>query len=108
MDYTQRLPRRMLSSWVPHSRPCGAPPMTYGRSMVHALDAFHIDRRSWHRLAADRVAWRETLRLGPPPGWQPTPPTPPLALRRPARAATTVTNRNIDASLHALRAPLPL
>ena len=32
MDYTQRLPRQMLSSWVAHPRPRGAPPMTYGRS----------------------------------------------------------------------------
>ena len=108
MDYTQRLPRRMLSSWVMHPRPCGAPPMTYGRSIMQALDAFHVDRRNWHRLAADRAAWREMLRLGHPLGWQPTPPTPPLALRRPTRATAIVTNRNIDASLHALRAPLLL
>eukprot|EP00966_Prymnesium_polylepis_P311942 7207934-Prymnesium_polylepis.1 len=27
MDYAQRLPRRMLSSWVPHPRTRGAPPM---------------------------------------------------------------------------------
>ena len=107
MDYTQRLPRRMLSSWVPHPRPCGAPPMTYGRSMMQALDAFHIHRRDWPNLAADRAAWRETLQLGHPPGWQPSPPTPPLALRRRVRAAAIVTNCNIDASLRALRAPLP-
>ena len=31
MDF-DRLPRRMLSSWVPHKRPLGAPRMTYGRS----------------------------------------------------------------------------
>ena len=30
MDFDRRLPRRMLSSWVPHSRPTGAPTMTYG------------------------------------------------------------------------------
>jgi hypothetical protein len=81
--------------------------MTYGRSMMQALDAFHIDRRDWPSLAADRAVWRETLRLGHPPGWQPSPPTPPLALRRRVRAAAIVTNCNIDASLRALRAPLP-
>ena len=56
MDYAQRLPRRLLSSWVAHPRPRGAPPMTYGRSIEHALDAFHIDRCDWPSLAADRVA----------------------------------------------------
>ena len=81
--------------------------MTYGRSIEHALDAFHIDRCSWPSLAADRVAWRETLRLGHPPGWQPRPPTPPLALRRPTRRAAINTNINIDKTLLALRAPLP-
>ena len=107
MDYAQRLPRRMLSSWVPHPRTRGAPPMTYGRSLDSALSDFHIDRHEWPRLAANRTAWRETLRLGHPPGWQPTRPTPPLALRRPTRRAAIVTNCNIDASLRALRAPLP-
>ena len=32
MDYDRRLPRRMLSAWVRHPRPQGAPKMTYGRS----------------------------------------------------------------------------
>ena len=81
--------------------------MTFGRSIERALDAFHIDCRDWPRLAADRVAWRETLRCGHPPGWKPSPPTPPLALRRPARRAAIVTNCNLDATLRALRAPLP-
>jgi len=67
MDYAQRLPRRMLSSWVPHPRTRGAPPMTYGRSLDSALSDFHIDRHEWPRLAANRTVWRETLRLGHPP-----------------------------------------
>jgi hypothetical protein len=62
----ERLPRRMLSSWVPHKRPCGAPSMTYGRTLGKALDKFHIDREMWPQLAANRAAWRETLRLGHP------------------------------------------
>lgn len=108
MDYPQRLPRRLLSSWVAHPRPRGAPPMTYGRSIEHALEAFHVDRREWTKLAVDRALWREMLRLGHPPGWQPTPPTPPLALRRQTRRAAIDTNFNIDATLRALRAPLPV
>ena len=104
MDY-ERLPRRMLSSWVPCPRPCGAPPMTYGRSIGAALDDFCIDRRTWPDLAADRTAWRETLRLGHPPGYTEAPPTPPLALTRPTRRAATAANHGIDDSLRALRAP---
>ena len=105
MDY-ERLPRRMLSSWVPCPRPCGAPPMTYGRSIYAALDEYHINRRVWHELAADRSAWRETLRLGHPPGFVAPPPTPPLALTRPTRRAAIAATCGIDASLRALRAPL--
>jgi hypothetical protein len=66
MDYDRRLPRRMLSSWIAHPRPRGAPKMTYGRSFCKALKQFHIDHETWPDLAADRSAWRETLRLGQP------------------------------------------
>ena len=64
MDFEHRLPRRMLTAWVPNKRPNGAPCMTYGRTIGKALDKFHIDRETWPLLAADRSAWRETLRLG--------------------------------------------
>ena len=66
MDYDRRLPRRMLSAWVAHPRPQGAPKMTYGRSIYKALNQFHITRETWTELAADRHTWRETLRLGQP------------------------------------------
>ena len=67
-----RLPRRMLSSWVPHRRPVGAPTMTYGRSVFKALDKFHLDVPRWPELAADRAAWREMLRTGlAPPAFRP-------------------------------------
>ena len=65
MDFG-RLPRRMLSAWVPHKRPVGAPVMTYGRSVMKALKKFNIDPATWGALAADRVVWRETLQLGYP------------------------------------------
>ena len=71
------------------------------------MGEFNIDRHSWHELAADRAAWRETLRLGHPPGCQPQPPKPPLALQRQTRRAAIDANYGIDASLRALRAPLP-
>ena len=35
----ERLPRRMLSSWVPHKRPVGAPRFT----MAKAMDVFRLD-----------------------------------------------------------------
>ena len=66
MDF-ERLPRRMLSSWVPEPRPCGAPKMTYGRTIYKALDMFSIAHEAWPQLAADRAAWRTTLRQGFPP-----------------------------------------
>jgi len=59
----ERNPRRVLSSWVPHPRPPGAPKMTYGRIIRKALKKFHLDLDTWQDLAADRHL---TLRLGEP------------------------------------------
>ena len=58
---SERLPRRMLTAWVPAARPSGGQLMTYGRSVYKALDNFGIPRTTWHTLAADRVAWREAI-----------------------------------------------
>ena len=55
---------RMLSCWVAHPRPRGAPRMTYGRSVGKALDTFGLDHNKWPELAADRLAWRVMLRSG--------------------------------------------
>ena len=104
MDFG-RLPRRMLSSWVPHKRPVGAPRFTLGRTMVKAMDVFRLDRARWPELAADRVAWRAMLQSGDaPPGFRqaPAPAVPvPMShyLVRPRRAAAAATNRAIGASL---------
>ena len=35
---------------------CTADGILYGRSIEHALDAFHIDRVDWSSLAADRAS----------------------------------------------------
>ena len=51
-----RLPRRMLSAWVPRRRPVGAPAMTYGRALRSQLEWFGVDIRRWSELAADRGA----------------------------------------------------
>ena len=65
----ERLPRRMLSAWVPHARPRGAPRLTYGRSVAKAMDVFNLDHARWPELAADRARWRAMLQSGeaPPP-----------------------------------------
>jgi hypothetical protein len=110
MDFDERLPRKMLSAWVAAPRPNGAPELTYGRAIGKALDRFNIGREWWPELAADRAAWRETLReLRPPPYFIPTPPTPPpepLARTRPRRAAAASTLRAIDATLANERVPM--
>ena len=98
----ERLPRRMLSSWVNAPRPRGAPQMTYGRSITKALEMFNIDVRTWPELAADRAAWRETLRAGrPPPGFAPPPPPPRRLSRliRPRRAPAPPPSRPRRASM---------
>ena len=63
MDF-DKLPRRMLSCWVPMRRPTGAPQMTYGRTLRKGLKKFNIKLDEWASLAADRALWSETLRLG--------------------------------------------
>ena len=99
----ERLPRRMLSSWVPHKRPLGAPRMTYGRSLRKALDVFGLDHSKWHELAADRCAWRAMLASGTPlPAFRAPPPqpaAPPLALGRTRRSSAAQTDAAIAASV---------
>ena len=64
--------------------------------LYKALDKFSIARATWHLLAADRVAWRQTLRDGFPPLQfrrpRPAPLPPPIALTRPRRASTATAN----------------
>ena len=107
MDYS-RLPRRMLSCWVAHQRPRGAPRMTYGRSVRKALDTFDLDPNKWPELAADRLAWRAMLRSGePPPYYLAPPPTPaalPIANTRPQRASLAATTAAIQNSVQKLAA----
>ena len=73
----ERLPRRMLSAWVAHKRPAGAPQFTYGRTIAKAMDVFDLDPARWLELAADRGAWRAMLRSGEAPeGFKQAPPPP--------------------------------
>ena len=80
----ERLPRKMLSAWVPSAvRPKGAPRMTYGRSMKKSLTRLGIPFDSWPQLAADRQGWHATTTSRVPvPARAPPPqtPAPPLSL----------------------------
>ena len=76
------------------------PPSGYKTLNLYTVEMFNIDVRTWPELAADRAAWRETLRAGrPPPGFAPPPPPPPAALTRPRRAAAEQTKARIDEHL---------
>ena len=104
----ERLPRRMLSAWVPHARPAGAPRLTFGRSVAKAMDVFDLDSVRWPELAADRLAWQMMLRDGAPPPTFRKPPPPPVPmpishfLVRPRRRAAERTNAAINASVREL------
>ena len=56
-----RLPRKMLTSWVRSPRPRGCPKMTYGRSLKKSLKKSEINIETWHELALDRSAWKNAI-----------------------------------------------
>ena len=60
-----RLPRRMLSCWVPHKRPVGRPRFTYGETVNKALRKFGFDKSFhgiiWQELAVKRRLWKSLL-----------------------------------------------
>ena len=85
MDHEVRLPRRMLSSWVPQRRPVGGPTMTYGRSIFKAMDKFNLDVERWHELAAQRGPWRAMLKTGIAPAGCIPIPTATASTARPPR-----------------------
>ena len=53
-----RLPRKMLSSWVRSKRPRGAPQFTYGRMLRKSLKKAGIEYDGWVEHANDREQWR--------------------------------------------------
>ena len=60
MSY-ERMPRKVLSSWVPNKRPIGAPEFTYGRSLFKCLKESSIDRNDWYVHAMDRCEWKHLV-----------------------------------------------
>ena len=77
--------------------------MTYGRSIFKALEMFRIDKTRWPELAANRSAWRETLRTGvaPPAFWPPAPPpqAKPLSRTKLPRSSAQQTQAKMNESL---------
>ena len=60
MSY-ERMPRKVLSSWVPNKRPIGAPEFTYGRSLFKCLKECSIDRNDWYVRAMDPCEWKHLV-----------------------------------------------
>jgi hypothetical protein len=65
-----RLPRRLLTGWVRHARPVGAPQMTIGRTINKALTKFNITtefagNKGWRRIAQERADWRRLTHPNP-------------------------------------------
>ena len=58
MDWN-RLPRKLISSWVPHKRMVGAPEYTYGRGLVKCLKRVELNKNDWFIAANDREQWKE-------------------------------------------------
>ena len=56
-----RLPRKMLSSWVTNKRPVGSPEITYGRALFKSLKKANVDTKHWFDIAMDRVERRNIL-----------------------------------------------
>ena len=56
-----RLPRRLLSSWLPYKRSRGTSEMTFGKTMINALKTFDIDPKHWPAMAANRTNWRHSV-----------------------------------------------
>ena len=57
----ERLPRKLLTSWVRNKRPRGAPQFTYGRGVIKALKKVDIEKSEWYNAAQDRNAWRTLI-----------------------------------------------
>jgi hypothetical protein len=59
-----RVPRKLMTSWVAHSRPHGCPQMTWGRTVHRALESCNISTTTaeWFQLAQSRAQWRALIR----------------------------------------------
>ena len=63
-----RLPRQLLTAWVRHKRPVGAPQMTYGKTLkkvlaTQGLPTTFAGKRGWAAIAQNRVKWKQRAGL---------------------------------------------
>ena len=56
-----RLPRKMITSWVRSKRPFGCPKLTYGRSLKKSLNKAGVETENWYNLSLDRDGWRNII-----------------------------------------------
>ena len=111
MDFG-RLPRRMLSAWVPHQRLVGATRLTSGSHAAtrwaRPWTSLTLTLRAgtslwatglWRTMLSERAFWFPRFRAPPPP---PLPMPISHFLARPRRAAATATMTEITNSLAAL------
>ena len=57
-----RLPRKMLTSWVRSPRPRSCPKMTYGRLLKKSFKrSSEINIETCHKLALDRSGWKNII-----------------------------------------------
>ena len=56
-----RLPNKMISSWVRAKRPRGCPSLTYGRSLKKSLLKAGVELENWTVLCQDRAGWRNII-----------------------------------------------
>ena len=58
MDFGKRIPRKLLSGWIPHKRFVGRQITAYGNGLVVGLKnaGINVDVGIWHVLAQDPKA----------------------------------------------------
>ena len=56
-----RLPRKMLSSWVRTKCPIGAPEFIYGHGLYKSMTKGDVDVKNWYELALDKLKWRKII-----------------------------------------------
>ena len=65
--HKNRLPKRLMLSWIPEPRVAGGQEMTYGRSLQRHLAHFNLPAAftEWASLAQDRAGWRKLVTQPP-------------------------------------------
>ena len=115
MDF-ERLPRKLLTSWVDHPRPRGRPQFHFGHGLARDLTNAGVDIATWHQAAANRTAWQQLTqrsdicKLKKPPisVSQASPSQTPQPPQAPQPSPPSSSLRPTTTSPSPPRAPLPL